>query len=212
MFSYRSDGELLPVMRLLDERLSTDEAEPPMRSATGWPVEVRASEPAGLHELTASGANADEQQADRLPPPKLHTITRRTQCSMALTIERYVCFVKRVQTKDGTTLEIPKRLPALFVNHYLNYDRSRLPRATALATMPLVLPDGRFLATNGLDRARRIVFRIEVVGEAAALMGEDAAMRVLARILRQADAVGRPLLHAFEDEVDAVRVAPRHPV
>ena len=112
---------------------------------------------------------------------------------MALTIERYVCFVKRVQTKDGATLEIPKRLPALFVNHYLNYDRSRLPRATTLATMPLVLPDGRLLATNGLDRARRIVFRIEVVGEAAALMGEDAAMRVLARILRQADAVGRPL-------------------
>ena len=35
-------------------------------------------------------------------------------------------------------------------------------------------------------------------------------MRVLARILRQADAVGRPLLHALEDEVDAIGVASRH--
>ena len=37
-------------------------------------------------------------------------------------------------------------------------------------------------------------------------------MRVLARILRQADAVGRPLLHALEDEVDAIGVASRHPM
>src|SRR5271165_6194138 len=43
-------------------------------------------------------------------------------------------------------------------------------------------------------------------------MREDAVMRILARIFRQADAVGRPLLHAFEDEVDTVRVAPRHPM
>src|SRR5208337_1404498 len=50
------------------------------------------------------------------------------------------------------------------------------------------------------------------VREAAALMREDAVMRILARIFRQADAVGRPLLHAFEDEVDTVRVAPRHPM
>src|SRR5271165_3283875 len=43
-------------------------------------------------------------------------------------------------------------------------------------------------------------------------MREDAVMRILARIFRQADAVGRPLLHAFEDEVDTVRAAPRHPM
>ena len=62
-------------------------------------------------------------------------------------------------------------------------------------------------------RPERLVADIEVVVcEAAALTGEDAVMRVLARILRQADAVGRPLLHALEDEVDAIGVASRHPM
>ncbi len=65
------EDELLPVMRALDKSLDVDEPEPPMRSPRGWPVEVRASEPAGMHELTASGANDDEGEADRLPPPKL---------------------------------------------------------------------------------------------------------------------------------------------
>jgi hypothetical protein len=59
----------------------------------------------------------------------------------------------------------------------------------------------------------RLVADVEVVvGEAAALTGEDAVVRVPARILRQADAVGRPLLHAPEDEVDAIGVTPRHPL
>jgi hypothetical protein len=43
----------------------------------------------------------------------------------------------------------------------LKYHRSKLPRVHAVLTMPLVLPDGTLLATNGLDRKRRAVFRIE---------------------------------------------------
>src|SRR5208337_1286304 len=35
-------------------------------------------------------------------------------------------------------------------------------------------------------------------------------VRVLGRVLRQADAEGRPLLHALEDEVDTVGIALRH--
>jgi hypothetical protein len=156
------EGELLPIMRLLDQSLIADEAEPPMRSPTGWPVEVRASEPAGVHELTAAGANADEEESDRLPPPKLYTLAPHNQYSMALMIERYVGFVKRVRSKDGdATVDIPKRLPAGFVTHYLHHDRSRLPRVSTLATMPLVLPDGPLLATNGLCRSLRTVFRID---------------------------------------------------
>src|SRR5208283_2869842 len=38
----------------------------------------------------------------------------------------------------------------------------------------------------------------------------DAVVRVLGRILRQADAEGRPLLHALEDEVGAVGIALLH--
>ena len=49
-----------------------------------------------------------------------------------------------------------------------------------------------------------------VVGEAAALADEDAVMRVLGGIFRHADAEGRPLLHALEDEIDAVGVLVHH--
>ena len=63
------DGELLPVMRLLDEQLLTSESEPPMRSPKGWPVEVRVSEPAGMHELTAAGGNDDEGETTACARP-----------------------------------------------------------------------------------------------------------------------------------------------
>ncbi len=154
-------GELTPVMRLLDEQLLTDEDEPPMRSADGWPVEVRVCEPIRMHELTASSANNEEGDNSRLPAPKLHTLVRHTQCSMALTIERYVAFFKRTRRKDTEVVEVPKRLPGPYVTHYLDYSKSRLPCVSALATMPLVLSNGQLLTKNGLDRARRIVFRID---------------------------------------------------
>ena len=49
-----------------------------------------------------------------------------------------------------------------------------------------------------------------VVREAAALVGENAVMRVLGGVFRQADAEGRPLLHALEDEIDAVGIVLCH--
>src|SRR2546430_13963755 len=49
-----------------------------------------------------------------------------------------------------------------------------------------------------------------IVGEAAALVGEDAIVRVRRRIFRHTDAEGCPLLHALEDEVDTVPVGSDH--
>src|SRR5271157_2939531 len=131
-------GPLAPVMRLLDEQLLTDEPEPPMRrSIDGWPVEVRASEPMGMHELTAAGANGEEQENDRLPPPRFHALVPHNQYTMALEIERYV--------------DVPKRLPAPFITPYLHDARSRLPRVGALMTMPIVSASGELFAANGLN-------------------------------------------------------------
>src|SRR5580698_9226435 len=49
-----------------------------------------------------------------------------------------------------------------------------------------------------------------VVGEAAALVGKDAVVRVLGGVFRHADAEGRPLLHALQDVIDAVGVVLCH--
>ena len=60
-------------------------------------------------------------------------------------------------------------------------------------------------------RTENLIADVEVVvGVAAALAGEDAVMRVLGGIFRHADAEARPLLHALEDEIDAVGVLVRH--
>ena len=62
-------------------------------------------------------------------------------------------------------------------------------------------------------RAQGFVAEVEVVvREAAALAGEDAVIWILGGVFGDADAKARPLLHALEDEVDAVGVVPGHAV
>src|SRR2546430_14891767 len=62
-----------------------------------------------------------------------------------------------------------------------------------------------------LYRTENLIADVEViVGEAATLAGEDAVVRVLGGIFRHADAEARTLLHALEDEIDAVDVFVRH--
>ena len=57
------DAEAKPVMEAWDDILvHADVPEPPMRNVEGWPVTVHEREIAGLHELTAAGANDEERQ------------------------------------------------------------------------------------------------------------------------------------------------------
>jgi hypothetical protein len=152
-----ADDEIGPILRLLDDILSrVDAPEPPMRDAEGWPVEVQCRESAGLHELTAEGANAEESAKSRLASPKHFLLTRHEKESLEIEWGDHLCFVQK--TKDGEHYVAP---PEKFLNHFLKYRRSKLPRAHAVLTMPLVLPDGSLLAGNGLDRKRRAVFRID---------------------------------------------------
>jgi hypothetical protein len=152
------DEELIPVMELLDACMLTEESEPPMRSLGGWPVEVRAYEPIiGMHELVPEDEGVD---VTRLPAPRMPAIVRHNRWSMAFEIERRVAFYKRIETKKGGGVEVPCSLPAKFVTGYLNFNASRLPRVSALATAPIVMPDGQVLATNGLDKKQGVVFRI----------------------------------------------------
>jgi hypothetical protein len=150
------DAEIGPVMKLLDDTLSSvAAAEPPMRDAEGCPVEVTCRETAGLHELTATGANDAEDEKSRLPPPKNFLLTRLDNESLEILIGDHIAFIR--ETMDGERSVAP---PTKFLIHYLKYRRSKLPRAHAVQTMPLVLPDSALLARNGLDRERRAVFRI----------------------------------------------------
>jgi hypothetical protein len=165
----RADAEPGPVMKLLDDVLSNvDAPEPPMRDVEGWPVEIQSREVAGLHELTSEGANDSEDKKSRLPSPKNFLLTKHDQESVEILIGDHVEFIRKTKAKPaiGTEPAIEARefavaLPAKFIRHLLKYRRSNWPRVHAVLTMPLVLPDGKLLATNGLDRARLAVFRID---------------------------------------------------
>ncbi len=151
------DAERLPVLRDLDEVLTgTDVPEPPMRDLDGHPVEVRSRPPMLLHELSAAGANQDEAPKTRLPPPALPLLTRHDRFSLAHAIEGYVEYV--AESDEDIR---PVALPPVFVDHFMHYRDSALPRVGAVVTAPLVLPDGALLAPVGLDESRRLVFRIE---------------------------------------------------
>jgi hypothetical protein len=160
-----TDTEKTKVMELLDEALAgIDAPEPPMRdiSESAIPVEVVLREPMNMHMLTKEGANSEEEKGHtRLPPPKTHMLVPHDYHSLALLIERHVQFYKVIEGKDGSVTRIPVALPKMFVEAYHAYRYSKLPRVGMVMTMPIVLPNGELLAMNGLDKKRRIVFRIE---------------------------------------------------
>ncbi len=152
------DAERLPVMRLLDEALTeADRAVPPIRDLDGHPVEVRCRPPMMLHELTSEGSNQNEPTKTRLPPPALPLLTRHDRYSLAHEIEQHLEFT--VETESAGTRTVA--LPGTFIDHFIAYRNSKLPRVGAIVTTPLVLMDGTLLAPRGLDRDRKLVFQIE---------------------------------------------------
>jgi hypothetical protein len=86
-------------------------------------------------------------------------LTRLDEIALAELIERHIEYV------DGATGR-PVHLPAPFVKHYLVRSDAALPVATGIATLPIVLPDGRLLSGRGLERHRGIVFRVPLELEA----------------------------------------------
>jgi hypothetical protein len=151
------DAEAGPVMIQWDSIMShVKAAEPPMRDIEDCPVHIHCREIPSLHELSGAGSNAEEDKKSRLPAPKNYLLTKHDHLSLEIEIGDFVTFVR--ETDDGEEHVAP---PGKFVQHYLRYARSEAPKAYAVMTMPLVLPDGTLLAENGLDRARKLVFRID---------------------------------------------------
>lgn len=160
-----ADTEINPVMETWDEILANtpaareegqEFAEPPMRDAEGWPIEIRSRDPPGLHTLSSAGANAEEDEKSRLQAPEQFLLSKHDKLSLEREVGHYITFVDR--TFDGERYVAP---PAKFVLHYLGLKTSKAPRVHGVMTLPVVLPDGTLLAENGLDRERRVSFRID---------------------------------------------------
>ncbi len=79
-------------------------------------------------------------------------LTRLDEAQLGELIERHIEHV------DAEGRPVHLALP--FVKHYLTRHDGALPVMSAVATLPMVLPDGTILSGRGLMRERGIVFRV----------------------------------------------------
>ena len=147
------DAEWLPQMGVLNDVLGASRApEPPMRDVDGCMTRVRVRPVCTMHTLTALGSNQGDTEETRLPAPDQPLLTRHDEAELAELIERHIEYT------DATGRPVHLGLP--FVKHYLRRHDGALPVVAAVATLPMVLPDGTILSGHGLVRERGIVFRV----------------------------------------------------
>ncbi len=149
------DTPRLEIIQQLDRVFAASmAAEPPMRNLEGWLTMALARRVPGMHQLTASGANAEENPSDRLPAPEHVLLTTLTEIEVAILVEKHIDYL------DPTGRSVC--LPLVFIKAYHQQRTdSPLPVVTAVATMPVILPDGTMLSGHRLDRERRILFRVD---------------------------------------------------
>ncbi|QBM75876.1 hypothetical protein E2E30_08880 [Sphingomonas sp. AAP5] len=153
-------GELGPTLRAVDARLcAIDIPEPPFRLSDGRLGLIRETSPGGLHLLLTEAEDAAQRRGDTLsliPVPPQAALLPAEYLDAALEIEKFVRIER--QTKEGDTYAV--RIPEPHGKAYLTWMDSKLPRVSALVTLPLVLPNQKLLTGRGLDARRQVIFRI----------------------------------------------------
>jgi hypothetical protein len=156
----RADGELGPIVTLVDDILSDDQSEePPMRNASGSLVRVEEKEPWALHLLTADSANLTDAETAAMRAPVEPVLVELTPTGVELLIENYVQWIG--QKADGTIYNAA--LPKPFIVALMEYPNSGLPVVRTINTSPLIAPSGRVIEGVGLDRKTGLFHRIDPV-------------------------------------------------
>jgi hypothetical protein len=151
------DGELLPIVKFLDEVLASDQREePPMRDASGNLVEVRVREPWALHLLTADGTNAAAEDIETMKAPAEPGLVQLSPTGVEFLVENYVRWV--VQKKNTSYFG---SLPRPYVDALMEYSLSGIPVVRSINTAPLVSKSGNIIDGVGLDRGSCLVHRID---------------------------------------------------
>jgi hypothetical protein len=147
------DAPWIPQMEVLNDVLSaSDLPEPPMRDIDGVVTQVRVRRIPNMHALTSQGANEGEAAEAQQPATEQPLLTRLDETRLAELIEQHIDYTDEA----GRSVH----LAAPFVKHFHTRTDDALPIVAAIATLPIVLPDGTLLSKRGLDRDRGIVFRV----------------------------------------------------
>ena len=126
-----------------------------MRNRDGMLVQRRVRKAKLMHAFGGNGANREdaEDEETRLPPPDQHLLTILDEIDTGSLVEKYIEFC----TDDGRSVH----LPPVFVAPIMKGLPDDLPTVDAIATLPLVMPNGDWLANPGLDRNHGILFKID---------------------------------------------------
>jgi hypothetical protein len=152
----KPDSEWGPVVKLILDVLGDQKIdEPPMRNREGLLIQRRVRKATAMHAFGRSAANGEDAKGDdiRLPPPDQHLLTVLDEIDTASLIEKYIEFC------DETGRSV--HLPNVFVAPVMKGLPDDLPVVDAIATLPLVMPNGAWLAAPGLDREHGILFKID---------------------------------------------------
>jgi hypothetical protein len=157
-----ANAELTPVILDIDQVLADDASDyPPMRRPNGTLVELRTEAPFSLHQLAATGANAEtEPSAGVLPAPPEPLLFDLTPIATERLLERY--FAWEMYDKDGNVTGTAT-LPRPFIDAFMQMSgrESRLPHINSINTAPLVAMNGAIIDGDGLDRDSGIYHFIE---------------------------------------------------
>jgi hypothetical protein len=152
----KPDAEWAPVVKLILDVLGNQKIdEPPMRNRDGMLVQRRVRKARAMHAFGNSAANGEDAGGDdtRLPPPDQHLLTLLDEIDTAQLIEKYIEFCNETDRSV--------HLPSIFVAPVMKGLPDDLPVVDAIATLPLVMPNGAWLAGTGLDRDYGILFKID---------------------------------------------------
>jgi hypothetical protein len=161
------DAPWLPVMDTILEVVS--QAEPPQKIKRD--IDDAATRPRRT-VVPRTHAFSDEEETDsKLPTPEQWALLRMNDMELAEEIERHIDFVD----EEGRSVH----LPMSFVRHFLQRNDG-LPTVVAIATLPIVLADGRVLAKEygDFDEVRGIYFVIPL--ELGRAQGNGVPVRRLA--------------------------------
>lgn len=174
------DEERLPILRSIDEILvACNDPEPPMRDLDGHPVQIQDRASSTLHELTAAGANGQEEGGTRLPSPTFPLITPHDRYTLGHEIERHIEFFS--ETAKG---DVSVALPQVFVDHYAPYRSSEVPIVQSVGATPLVMRNGQLIRKNGLHKGLELVLRIAPEMQAYVPDPRDCTLAAAAKALR----------------------------
>jgi hypothetical protein len=174
-----ADAELAPVLADLDQVLAADASDyPPMRRPDGTLVKLVTETPFELHQLAATGSNAEADPDEGvLPAPPEPTLKMLTPITTELLIEKY--FVWEKYDKNGNLIG-PATLPRPFIDAFMQMtgSESRLPHVNAINTAPMVAMDGSIIDGVGLDRDTGLYHFIELGLRDCVPQGEITALAV----------------------------------